>query len=292
MIKRIDYILDRWQASVMVAPVTDLFTRVIYLFLFLYYLRLIPLWEAIWGSETFVILNKSSEGADILAFFLNYEPFRAHYLWFLIGFLLLLLFGVFGKSNFLTRILVFLLFVNLHNANHEVSNGGLNLMHQLLFFHLFWFKNNLKNNDRIAAFKNLVHNLSFYGVWLQLCLLYLSAGLFKLAGTHWLVGDAIAHVLSIEEYSLPMIIPIAEENPWWMRLASWITLFYQILFTVVIWIKPIRKYYLFIGTVIHLGIAFFMGITDFGIIMVLSYLIFMNTTPAKRTLKLVGVNPV
>lgn len=285
MIKRIDSILNQWQASVEISAVTELFTRAIYLFLLLNYLRLIPLWEAIWGSETFVILNKSSEGLDRLAFFLNHEPFRSHYLWFLIGFLFLLLLGVVGKSNFLTRILVFFLFVNIHNANHEISNGGLNLTHQLLFLHMFWFKNREGKESSMAALKNLMHNLSFYGVWLQVCLLYLSAGLFKLAGTHWLTGDAIAHVLSIEEYSLPWIVSIAEQNPWWMKLASWVTLFYQILFAILIWIKPIRSYFLLIGTIIHLGIAFFVGITDFGIIMVLSYLIFMNQSTASVILK-------
>ena len=288
MIKRVDYILNQWQNKVEISAITDLFTRAIYLFVILNYLRLFPLWDVIWGSKTFVILSKSAEGLDRLAFFLNYEPFRSNYLWFLTGFLLLLLFGLFGKTNFLSRLLVFLLYVNLENANHEIGNGGLNLIHQLFFFHVFWFRTKKGNETGLNALKNLVHNLSFYGVWLQLCLLYLSAGLFKLAGHHWLGGDAIAYVLSVEEYSLPWIIPIAEQNPWWMKLASWVTLFYQIFFAMLIWLKPIRHYFLFIGTIIHLGIAFFVGITDFGIIMVLSYLIFMNQTTASLMLRRVG----
>lgn len=289
MIKRIDNTLNEWQRSVSIAAVTDLFTRSIYLFLFIYYLRLFPLWDTIWGDRTFIILNQYSKGLDRLAFWLNHEPFRSHYLWVILGFFLLLIFGVFGKTNFLSRFSVFFLFVNIHNANHEISNGGLNLVHQLLFLHVFWFRNLKEKESRIIALKRLLHNLSFYGVWLQLCLLYLSAGLFKLAGDHWLVGDAIAHVLSIEEYSLPWLMTIAEDNPWWMRFASWLTLFYQILFVIIIWIRKWRGYFLLIGTIIHLGIAFFVGITDFGMIMVLSYLIFINDSSSRQVLRRIGI---
>jgi len=276
MMQRFFEMLDSWQESVKMESVTLLFTKALYAFLLLNYVRLLPIADQIWSNDSFIILSKGVHGFDRLAFLLNEPFYREHYLWILLATMSFLLMGIVGLQNVFTRTFVFLLFVNLHNANYEVSNGGYNLIQLLLFFHIFWFRMSDRAENRTVSFMRLLHNLSFYGVWLQISLLYLSAGLFKLDGEHWLTGDAIAHVLAIEEYSLPWIIPVAETNPWWMMLASWTTLVYQILFAIVIWIRPIRPYWLLLGTCIHLGIAFIVGITDFGIVMVLSYLIFMN----------------
>jgi hypothetical protein len=276
MIKRFFKLLDSWQELVKMESVTLLFTKALYAFLLLNYIRLLPIADQIWSNESFIILSKGVHGFDRLAFLLNEPFYREHYLWILLSTMGFLLMGIVGLQNVFTRTFVFVLYVNLHNANYEVSNGGYNLIQLLLFFHIFWFRLSDRAENRGASLMRLLHNLSFYGVWLQISLLYLSAGLFKLNGDHWLIGDAIAHVLAIEEYSLPWIIPVAETNPWWMMLASWTTLVYQILFAVIIWVRPLRPYWLLLGTFIHLGIAFVVGITDFGIIMVLSYLIFMN----------------
>lgn len=284
MIKRFFQLLDSWQETVKIESVTLLFTKALYAFLFLNFIRLLPIADQIWSNHSFIILSKGVHGFDRLAFLLNEPFYREHYLWILLATMSFLLMGIVGLQNVFTRTIVFLLYVNLHNANYEVSNGGYNLIQLLLFFHIFWFRLSDRAENRGASLMRLLHNLSFYGVWLQVSLLYLSAGLFKLNGIHWLNGDAIAHVLAIEEYSLPWIIPVAETNPWWMMLASWTTLTYQILFAVVIWIRPIRPYWLLLGTFIHLGIAFMVGITDFGIVMVLSYLIFMNPKRVQKVL--------
>lgn len=267
--------LELWQVSLSIAHTSRLFIQVLYLFVFVNFIRLLPISEIIWGQQSFVILNKVDSGFQQLAFLMNVDFFRANFRWFLYPIMILTFFGIFGCHNFFSRVAVFFLFVNLHYGNHEISNGGHNLVQQFLFLHIFWFKVSEGSTSFWTSFMRLVHHLSFYGAWVQLCIVYLSAGLLKLKGNLWLDGSAISHVLSIEEYSLPSIISIAWENPWWMKLATWVTLIYQLTFPWIIWIKNSRSILLFLGTVIHLGIAFIVGITDFGMIMVISYLLFL-----------------
>jgi hypothetical protein len=49
---------------------------------------------------------------------------------------------------------------------------------------------------------------------------------------------------------------------------------YQLLFPVLVWIKKIKKMFLLLGILMHLYIAFVMGLVEFGSVMIISYIIF------------------
>jgi hypothetical protein len=67
------------------------------------------------------------------------------------------------------------------------------------------------------------------------------------------------------------------------RILNYLVIWYQLLFPVLVWIKPIKKWYLLAGIVQHLFIAFVLGLPSFGLIMIVAYAIFYH--PFSKTRK-------
>lgn len=287
MIERGWHIIEEWQQSLPRAEVSALFLRVVYVVAFWSLASLIPVGEMLWGADHFTILYDPYPLLGHYAMLLQHEAWRSAYAWFLYPCLGLLAMGVLGYSKAWTRILIWLLFVNLHFGNHEMSNGGWHMLHHALFLSIFFFRTT--SQSIWGRMGRLFHNLSFYGVWLLLCMLYLVAGVHKLLGEMWLQGDAVFIILSQENFSHPWILDLLNGNHWVLKWATWSSLVYQLLFSVVIWVRGLRPYLLAFGLCFHLSIAFVVGITDFGLILVACYTIFLppsSATGINRKLRL------
>ena len=57
-------------------------------------------------------------------------------------------------------------------------------------------------------------------------------------------------------------------------LLNYTVIAYQLLFSVFVWIQPLKKWFLLIGVVQHLFIAFILGLPSFGLIMIVAYAVF------------------
>lgn len=85
-------------------------------------------------------------------------------------------------------------------------------------------------------------------------------------------GTAIAQVLQIHHYSL--ISQSLVFRGVVLIVLNFFILFYQLVFPLLWFFKKMKKHFLFLGILIHLYIAFFMGLVDFGLIMILGYVYF------------------
>ena len=192
--------------------------------------------------------------------------------------------------NFFTRIAVWYLFVLLHFGNGAISTGGHHLLEQLLFFHIFFFRISDEKEGFVYSAGRLMHHLAHYSVWIQIAILYLVSGIWKLKGELWLDGEAMFLTLTFKEFGLPWIANSMDSNTWYLKVLTWIVLAYQLLFAVLIWIKPIRKPLLAIGALFHLSIIFIIGITDFGLFMIASYSIFLTNETSGKMLNVLRLN--
>lgn len=271
-----------WQKGVPNGSVSELSIRIIYLVLLWSLVKSLNIAAIVWGPDSLSLLYNPYTNFDRFAMLLNVPEVREYYWAFLYPAIGLLLAGVFGFHHFISRLILWYLFVVLQFGNVETSTGGHHLMQQILFFQIFLFKaNELK---RWQAFRNLVHNLSFYSLWAQLALLYLASGVFKLIGTYWLDGYAFLLSLSFKEFSMPMIADAVTQNNWFFASLNYIVLAYQLLFPGLIWIRRIRKPFLIVGLLFHLSIAFVVGLMDFGLFMVAAYSVFIEEDTAKNLL--------
>ena len=180
--------------------------------------------------------------------------------------------GLLKKTGYLANILLWIAMINVSNFLYPTLTAGDYLLHQLLFFNIF-FNPKPSANTWINDVKISFHNAALAGIKLQICIAYFFAAWFKLTDQSWLDGSAVYYTFQIPQYSndLLSIIPLSL-----CKVLTYITLSYQLLFPFLIWIRPIKIYLLTFGIIQHLIIAFGMGLFTFGIIMIICYILFLK----------------
>lgn len=112
---------------------------------------------------------------------------------------------------------------------------------------------------------------------IHICYIYCSTGLAKLEGKYWIQGDALDIVLQnirLRRWDLSFMTT----QPIWqkiLRVVTWIVLFWEISFPLLMLSKLTRYFALIIGVAVHLGIILLMKVHWFGYIMLASYIIFI-----------------
>ncbi|HTA62117.1 MAG TPA: HTTM domain-containing protein [Bacteroidia bacterium] len=175
----------------------------------------------------------------------------------------------------LSTLLVYFFTMCLYYKTISIQNGGFNLLVITLFFLIFMDENADSIQHPILKTLNItVSNFALWAARFQVLILYVTASYFKLLGSTWLNGTAFYYVLYNDTYSHPWFKYLFIDSSFFIHAITWFALGFQLLFPVLIWFKKTKPYVLIAGIVFHLLIIFVMGLTDFGIIMILMYLLF------------------
>jgi len=116
----------------------------------------------------------------------------------------------------------------------------------------------------------MLSNFSFLFCRVQLTLIYLQSGLDKLSSEVWRSGDAIFYITQLDFFFSPLLT-INESS---FMILAWSTILFELSFALLIWVRKFRIALLTLGVVFHLGIAIFLSLPDFGIMMILTYSLF------------------
>jgi len=109
-------------------------------------------------------------------------------------------------------------------------------------------------------------NIAIRLMQFHMCVIYFAAGLGKVQGETWWRGDAMWGALANLEYqSLDMTWLAAW--PLVLSLLTHATVFWEMTFCVFVWVPRLRPLVLAAAVPVHLGIAFFMGMITFGLVM-------------------------
>lgn len=105
---------------------------------------------------------------------------------------------------------------------------------------------------------------------LQICLLmtYLNAGLSKSAGFEWWNGDAVWRAVHMPEFQTLSFMWMSD-SPIVPKSLSLMTLFFETFYLIGAWIPGVGPLWTFVIIGMHLGIATFMSLVNFGITMAL-----------------------
>lgn len=117
-------------------------------------------------------------------------------------------------------------------------------------------------------------------VQLQVCIIYGYAGLDKVKGPLWWSGEALWGVVSnvqIARWDFSWL----SHFPLLLVLATFTTLMWEIYFPAIVWIRPIRKFVLAFGVLLHVCIAVTVNIPFFALLMILSYITFLDEGEAR-----------
>ncbi len=111
---------------------------------------------------------------------------------------------------------------------------------------------------------------------LQVCILYGFSALAKWYDADWLNGEVVYVTSQAQYYSRSFVINTVDSFHFLTVIITYVVLLYQSLFPFLIWVKGIKRYFLHFGVVMHLYIAFVMGLFFFGWIMVITYVLFYD----------------
>lgn len=282
MIDRIAYIFTR---PFPYANRYSFFKKVLYVFLFLNTLTLLPIAEELFGYYGIVgsggwntELPWYAQGSRALVNMLSH-PINGTYTWlywiFIMGQLIGLLLGFFGIWRRLASLMVYFFTVNLFLKGYLMFTGGEALINILLFYMIF-INESADKDSRNFYIQNVLNNTFFVIILVQICVLYFFSTFYKLIDEHWVSGEAMMYISQVDAFSGSTMKALFAENPTLSKIATWAVLAYQGLFPMLVWMKRVKTPLLIVGVLFHLSISIFMGIFAFGIIMIITYILFLD----------------
>lgn len=109
----------------------------------------------------------------------------------------------------------------------------------------------------------VVHNAGVLLVLVQLSLLYMSTGLYKVMGELWQNGTALYYILRVDEFSWPGA-GVIYRNPYLVVLGTYGTVLFELMFLPSLFNRWTRYATMICGIVFHASIALVMGLVTFA----------------------------
>ncbi|MFD5001822.1 HTTM domain-containing protein [Streptomyces mutabilis] len=120
------------------------------------------------------------------------------------------------------------------------------------------------------------HNLGVLMVAVQICLVYVVSGLYKVMGEEWQDGTALFYIMRVAEFQLPGWSNLVYENDFLVVLGTYGTVAFLVYFPLGVLVPVLRPWAATASICFHLSIAFFMGLTGFALTMIACDLVFLS----------------
>lgn len=245
-----------------------IFCKSLYAFLFL---KIIFLWPILSDVQRYSPYEFSSALHTVI-----YAPvFIAQYNLnaFLIPFLVVVGIALIIRINYFTAALVFWLSFSLSRFAFSIGNGSDYVLNLFLFISIFLPVVPAMKSVEWQKRQFVISNYAFLFCRIQFSLIYILSGFDKLTGHAWRTGDAVYSIVNLEYFMNPgLSIPF---NKNLFALLAWMIILFELGFPILIWFKRFRLYALAIGIVFHLAIIFVLNLPDFGLVMILTYSLFI-----------------
>ncbi|MDZ8201361.1 HTTM domain-containing protein [Microbacterium sp. SSW1-59] len=192
------------------------------------------------------------------------------------------------RTRWVTPVLL-LFWVALSTNSTVLTNGGDTLMRIVLLFVVFadlsrhfsvdaWLR---RRRPRTAPARTIrrrripdwvapwLHNTALILCVYQILLVYLVSSVLKLQGEEWLDGTAIYYALNIDQFR---VFGVLSDLVWQFTpvivLGTWVSLWVQLLFPVLILWRPTRYAAVVLITGMHLGIGLLLSLWPFSLAMI------------------------
>ncbi|MFD7386002.1 MULTISPECIES: HTTM domain-containing protein [Streptomyces] len=130
--------------------------------------------------------------------------------------------------------------------------------------------------DRVRVTATPLHNLGVIAIALQMCLVYVVSGLYKVQGQMWQDGTALFYVLRVPEFSFPALSHLVYENDFLVFSGTYVTVLFLVYFPLGVLVPALRPWAAVMSIGFHLGIGLLMGLTGFALTMVACDLVFLS----------------
>jgi len=239
----------------------------VYGWLFVMFVFLVLNMEMLWGRGSMQWM-RYAEATRLNNLFMHLFYVKSHAPWVLAVHGISLVLAAFGWGGAVPRMLVFVTAGMLYFSAFSVLNGGYALIWQLSGFLVLF------NRSGLWMWFGDWSRPLLWALRMQVVTVYFFSALNKLQGTTWLDGSAVYYALRNDAFAGSGLDALVQSWPTLAAALTWGGLVYQCAFPLLIWFSRMRPYLLMAGVVFHLFIALFMGLPDFGLAMVLSYVVF------------------
>jgi hypothetical protein len=210
-------------------------------------------------------------------------------LWALVNLLLLV-----GYRTRLMAVLNFVMILSIHERNIYVLSGADTTLRVLSFWTMFlplgqyysidavrkrwarYARSHVLENLRVSPLPQTAFAFPVRLVQLQIAIIYIFTFVLKLPGEIWRRGEALFYAFQLRTLTLPTADWLSVNAPdWLLKVMTYTALVSEGAFVPLVF-SPIgqplfRMLGLFLGTMLHLGIAVTMAIQDFSLVMIISY---------------------
>jgi hypothetical protein len=176
-----------------------------------------------------------------------------------------------------------------HARNHYILDGGDNLGRILVLFLVAMSSSSWLSLDRRlgrassrSVAGNILHNCALLAATLQLCALYLTSGTSKLMGSLWQSGTALYYVMRNAEFSRVAWAEQLTGNVYLVTLASYSVMALQSSFVLLVWGRRSRIVLIGALLLMHLGIAYFMGLVRFSMVTMASLVLLVPDSTLRQ----------
>jgi hypothetical protein len=109
----------------------------------------------------------------------------------------------------------------------------------------------------------------------QIAFIYVNSAFWKLLGPTWRDGSTIHYVMNLNTFQrFPVSPPVGAE--WILTLATYITLFWEMSFPIMLFHRWTRRVALLMGVFLHLGLWVALELGPFSWVMLASYIAFLD----------------
>ena len=253
-----------------------LFRRALMVFLLCNTFFLLPFSETLYGISSYFIPFDASNNILLRVLSLLEKPwFASHWQWFVAAQIISILACLLLPYKRISTILVYFFTANLYHKTIPIQNAGFNLLVMVLFILIFMDEKATETkHHKWRIINTTVTNFAFWAARLQVIIMYVVASIYKLYGETWLNGTAFYYVLFTDTFSHPWVRDLLIGNSFFIHAITWFALGFQMLFPVFVWFKYTKPVMIALGVCFHIMIMFVIGIIDFGIIMLIMYLLF------------------
>ncbi len=123
--------------------------------------------------------------------------------------------------------------------------------------------------------RSVAANVATRMLQLHLCVIYLFGGLAKARGEAWWDGTAVWFAVGNYEYQSLDMTWMAS-YPLLFSALTHLTLFWEVFYCALVWPRMTRPIVLLIAVAVHGGIAMFLGMITFGVMMIVANMIFID----------------
>ncbi|MFE0315003.1 HTTM domain-containing protein [Streptomyces albogriseolus] len=153
---------------------------------------------------------------------------------------------------------------------------------------VWWLAGRLVRTDQprilLDVVANVVHNGALLVIMAEACLIYATAGWYKVQGSRWQDGTAVHYPLHLEYFSpWPSLAELLTASGTLVMLVTYVTVVVQVAFPFTLFNRRVKNVLLSFMIMEHAVIAVVLGLPFFSLAMIAADAVFLPTSFLRRT---------